>query len=60
LKNDPRLTSIGYFLRKTSLDRILQFWNVLEGGMNQIVPQPVVKAELKRYGTQIDYYLVRP
>lgn len=57
LKNDPRITSIGRFLRKTSLDEIPQLWNVLKGDMSLVGPRPVVTAELERYGAQVDFYL---
>lgn len=61
LKNDPRVTRIGSFLRKTSLDELPQLFNVLKGEMSLVGPRPIVKEEIAKYGEYIqDYYLVRP
>lgn len=58
LKNDPRVTSIGDFLRRTSLDELPQLFNVLKGEMSLVGPRPIITDELARYNDEVDYYLL--
>ena len=61
LNDDPRVTKVGRFLRKTSLDELPQLWNVLRGEMSLTGPRPIVDAEVPKYGKVYELYKrIRP
>ena len=61
LQHDPRITRVGKFLRKTSLDELPQLWNVLVGEMSLVGPRPIIDEEVPRYASAFELYkLVRP
>jgi Undecaprenyl-phosphate galactose phosphotransferase WbaP len=61
LKSDPRISKLGHFLRRTSLDELPQLFNVLKSEMSLVGPRPIVQEELQKYGLEKSYYLmVRP
>ena len=61
LRRDFRITPVGRFLRKTSLDEIPQLWNVLRGEMSIVGPRPIVDDEVPKYAVGFEMYTkVRP
>ena len=57
MKNDPRITQTGHFLRRTSLDEMPQLWNVIKGEMSLVGPRPITEKELIKYKTSARHYL---
>lgn len=61
LQQDPRITPLGKFLRRSSIDEIPQLINVLQGSMSLVGPRPIVAAEIPRYGRRfVHYTAMRP
>ena len=61
LDNDPRITPVGNFLRRSSLDELPQLWNIFWGDLSFVGPRPIVEEELEKYGGKSEQFLsVKP
>jgi Undecaprenyl-phosphate galactose phosphotransferase WbaP len=56
LRRDPRVTRVGRFLRRTSLDELPQLWNILRGEMSLVGPRPIVDEEVEKYGDKFELF----
>ncbi|GAL11900.1 capsular polysaccharide synthesis enzyme CpsA sugar transferase [Vibrio astriarenae] len=59
IKNDPRITPVGRFIRRTSLDELPQFFNVLQGSMSIVGPRPHAVSHNEEYRQIVDRYMLR-